>query len=51
MNPREQGFLLLTSCLGDPDRKPLTDAQLRMLTERMRLMEKGADRDLFPEDL
>lgn len=51
MNPREQGFLLLTSCLGDPDRRPLTDAQLRLLTERMRRMDKGEDRDLRPEDL
>ncbi len=51
MNPREQGFLLLTSCLGDPDRRPLTDAQLRLLTERMKLMKKGEDRDLRPEDL
>lgn len=51
MNPREQGFLLLTSCLGDPDRKPLTDAQLRLLTDRMRLMGKAEDRDLCPEDL
>lgn len=30
------GFLLLTSQLGDPDRKPLTTAQLRMLTRRVR---------------
>ena len=51
MNPRERGFLLLTSCLGDPDRKPLTDAQLRLLTDRMRLMGKAEDRDLCPEDL
>lgn len=29
MNARECGFLLLTSHLGDPDRKPLTMAQFR----------------------
>lgn len=51
MNPREQGFLLLTSCLGDPDRRPLTDAQLRLLTGRMELMKKGEDRDIVPQDL
>ena len=51
MNPREQGFLLLSSCLGDPDRRPLSDAQLRLLTHRMELMKKGEDRDLRPEDL
>lgn len=36
MTPREQGFLLLTSQLGNPERKPLTPAQLRTLTDRMR---------------
>ena len=51
MNPREKGFLLLTSCLGDPERRPLTDAQMRLLTQRMELMEKGEDRDIVPEDL
>ena len=30
------GFLLLTSQLGDPRRKPLTTAQLRVLTQRIR---------------
>ena len=51
MKPREKGFLLLTSCLGDPERRPLTDAQMRLLTQRMELMEKGEDRDIVPEDL
>lgn len=52
MNAGERGFLLLTSKLGIPDRKPLTDAQLRMLTQRMRYAKKEAqDRDLRPEDL
>ncbi|HBK26661.1 MAG TPA: hypothetical protein DDY90_08115, partial [Clostridiales bacterium] len=36
MNPRERGFLLLTSCLGDPDRPVLSTAQLRTLALRMR---------------
>jgi len=30
----ERGFLLLSSCLGDPMRKPLTTAQLRILSDR-----------------
>ena len=36
MNPRERGFLLLTSRLGNPDRLVLSTAQLRMLALRMR---------------
>lgn len=52
MTPREQGFLLLTSQLGNPERKVLTPAQLRELTRRMaaapRLTE---DRDLELRDL
>ena len=35
MNPREAGFLLLTSFLGNPQRKPLTVAQFRNLAKRM----------------
>ena len=35
MTPREKGFLLLTSQLGNPERKVLTPAQLRLLTQRM----------------
>lgn len=34
MRPAERGFLLLSSHLGDPDRKPLTTAQLRTLADR-----------------
>ena len=34
MNGRERGFLLLTSHLGDPQRRPLTQAQLRKLARR-----------------
>ena len=52
MNSREEGFLLLTSHLGDPHRHPLTAAQLREL-ERCVLRSKrpAKDRDLLPEDL
>ncbi len=52
MNVREQGFLLLTSNLGDPDRRPLTTPQLRKLTLLARAMEKPArDGELTAEDL
>lgn len=52
MNAGERGFLLLTSQLGNPNRKPLTDAQLRMLTERMRFAQRDTqDRELRSEDL
>lgn len=52
MNPREQGFLLLTSHLGDPDRKPLTVAQLRTLCDRMRAMDlPEGERELQEHDL
>ena len=34
MRPAEQGFLLLTSLLGNPDRHPLTQSQLGVLTQR-----------------
>lgn len=52
MNPREQGFLLLTGLLGDPDRKRLTLAQFRQLTLRAREMKKPVqDRDVQEEDL
>lgn len=36
MNPREAGFLLLSSHLGDPERPVLTTAQLRILACRVR---------------
>ena len=52
MNPRERGFLLMTSHLGDPERKVLTVAQLRSLALRMRDMEQPAEsRDLKKTDL
>lgn len=35
MNDREKGFLLLTSALGDPNRHPLTTAQVRTLAQRV----------------
>lgn len=44
MTGAERGYLLLSSHLGNPDRKPLTTAQLRTLADRMR----SAPR--FPED-
>ena len=53
MTPREQGFLLLTSHLGNPERKPMTIAQFRSLIARVRSMEKPqtqrqiVDRDLI----
>jgi predicted Rossmann fold nucleotide-binding protein DprA/Smf involved in DNA uptake len=52
MNGKEQGFLLLTSTLGDPERKPLTVAQFRTLAQRARTMERPLlDRELQAEDL
>lgn len=52
MTGAESGFLLLTSQLGDPGRKPLTVAQLRILAGRVRASEKNsADRDLKTQDL
>lgn len=38
MNSREYGFLLLSGKLGDPQRKPLTTAQLRLLAQRAALL-------------
>lgn len=52
MNAREQGFLLLTSFLGDPERRPLTVPQFRKLATLARTMEKPAqERELTVEDL
>lgn len=52
MTGAERGFLLLASLLGDPDRKPLTAAQLRQLARRVRQMERpDPDRDLTAQDL
>ena len=52
MTGAEQGFLLLTAHLGNPDRKPLTVAQFRQLTKVARQMEKPVeDRTLTAQDL
>lgn len=52
MTGPEQGFLLLTSTLGDPDRKPLTVAQFRTLAKRVQTEEREVSaRDLTAEDL
>ena len=52
MRPGERGFLLLTSQLGDPQRKPLTVAQLRTLATRVRTAQRRAgDRELDMADL
>lgn len=52
MNSREEGFLLLTSHLGDPHRRPLTGAQLRELARcMMRSPRPQEDRELKQEDL
>ena len=52
MTGPEQGFLLLTSNLGDPDRKPLTVAQFRNLAKRVQAGEKKiSPRELEITDL
>ena len=52
MTGREEGFLLLTSQLGNPDRKVLTPAQLRTLAQRSRdLVMDDPNRDLEERDL
>lgn len=51
MRGAERGFLLLTSHLGDPERKPLTTAQFRMLAERIRSVGTIPERDVEPSDL
>lgn len=52
MTGRETGFLLLTSQLGNPDRKVLTPAQLRVLAQRSRDLDvSDPNRDLTWRDL
>lgn len=52
MNTKEQGFLLMTSHLGDPDRKVLTVAQMRVLAECVRASElPREDRPMTEEDV
>lgn len=52
MTGPERGFLLLSSHLGEPRRKPLTTAQLRSLADRVRGAHTAdVDRDLEFRDL
>ena len=52
MTGAERGFLLLTSHLGNPLRRPLTVPQFRVLTERMQIASRNPEqRDLHPDDL
>ena len=52
MTGAERGFLLLSSHLGDPLRRPLSIPQLRTLGRRMQLTERPTEeRDLLPADL
>lgn len=52
MTPREKGFLLLTSTLGDPNRRPLTAAQARTLAQRVAAAPRSQeDRQLESRDL
>jgi predicted Rossmann fold nucleotide-binding protein DprA/Smf involved in DNA uptake len=51
MRAAERGFLLLGSNLGNPDRRPLTTAQLRVLADRAWKMElPDSERDLEVRD-
>lgn len=52
MNPREEGFLLLSSSLGNPERNCLTTAQLRTLAQRIAAADRPTqDRELTAADL
>ncbi len=52
MTGKEIGYLLLISHLGDPERRPLTSAQLRTLAQRVRDMEiPTQDRELMASDV
>lgn len=52
MTQGEKGFLLLTSQLGNPERHPLTTAQMRVLAQRMRYMARSdSNRELTALDL
>lgn len=52
MTGAEQGFLLLTSHLGNPERAPLTVAQMHTLAQRAAKIEDfDFDRELTPSDL
>lgn len=52
MNSREEGFLLLTSRLGDPHRRPLTVPQFRELQRCVLRSERtNLDNELSPSEL
>ncbi len=52
MTGAEKGFLLLTSRLGNPDRRVLSTAQLRLLGQRVRQLSlDDPDRQLRQDDL
>ena len=52
LTPAEYGFLLLTSNLGDPARKPLTVAQFReLMMRREQILPRDMDRDMEVRDL
>lgn len=52
MTGAERGFLLLSSHLGVPERRPLTSAQLRHLSQQVKEMESPReDRELSVTDL
>lgn len=52
MNARERGFLLLSSSLGNPERKPLSPYRLRQLSSRFSaLPSKDGEKNLEPRDL
>lgn len=52
MTGAERGFLLLGCRLGNPERKPMTPAQLRKLARRVHMAEKAPeDRELEIRDL
>ncbi|MDO5401112.1 MAG: DNA-processing protein DprA [Eubacteriales bacterium] len=52
MTGAQRGFLLLCSHLGDPQRRPLTTAQLRLLARRVQTWDRpGEDRELNERDL
>lgn len=52
MTGAERGFLLLSSHMGDPDRRVLSGAQLRILADRMRAVDAPEDeRELSETDL
>ena len=50
MTGAERGFLLLTSHLGNPERNPLTPAQMRTLAKRATVL-SNENRDLEKKDL